>query len=77
MNPKPLDEGDVVQFNPETVGNKAFAGCLAFVHELKSFGAIVGVVIPGPRDVPAAVAYYRATFDELEFVGHAPFGAPA
>lgn len=73
MQEKPdLEVGTVVQLNPETVRNKAFAGCFMVVSDPKPFGAqgyIQG--IGENRDTPAGQAYYRAHWDEMELVGYA------
>lgn len=72
MTPRDYKLGDVVQLNEKTK-NAAFVGCFMVVSEPKSFGAQGFVAIPG--GVAANVvafqgrAYYRATFDEMDFIG--------
>ena len=66
-----LQEGTLVQLNPETVKNKAFSGCIMVVTEPKSFGAQGYVQALGDRSTPGGCAYYRATFEEMEVVGRA------
>ena len=66
MKEKELKIGEIVQLNPETVGNKSFAACLMIVTELKSFGAMGYVQGLGDRKGPGGAAYYRANWDEME-----------
>jgi len=73
MDAKELHFGDVVQFNPDTVENKAFAGCFGLVNEPKSWGAIVEILVPQNRNEPPGTAYYRTSFSEFELVGKAHF----
>lgn len=54
---KELREGDIVLLDPETVGNRAFAGALMVVTEPKPWGA--------QGYVPGGQAYYRATWEEM------------
>lgn len=67
-----LFNGDVVQLSP-TVKNKAFAGCFMVVSEPKSFGAQGYVQALGERmgEKSKGQAYYRANWDEMEYVGKA------
>ena len=70
MTPQTLNEGDIVQLDPEKVGNKAFASCLMVVTERKDFGAqgyIVGV--GDGRDQPGGNFFYRARWEEMESTG--------
>ena len=61
-----LEKHQVVQMNPETVKNKAFAGCLAVVDEVKAFGAQVYIQVIGQfRDEVGSLAYYRAEWEEM------------
>ena len=72
MDKRILEEGDVVQLNPETVRNKAFAGCMMVVSEPKEFGAQGYVQALGEtREASGGQAYYRAQWDEMEYVGKA------
>jgi len=61
---KKLKKEDVVQLNPEVVGNKIFGECFMIVTEPKSWGAQGYVQIPGRGQ-----AYYRAKWEEMEIVG--------
>lgn len=76
---KPVKEtlraGDVVQINPANhlgAFQGSFAGCLMIVDEVKAWGAQGHFLIPGgPRGEIPDIAYYRASWDELAFVGSA------
>lgn len=73
--PRELKVGDVVQLNPETVGNKAFAGAFMVVTEPKSWGA-QGYVESIGSDAVASVkgaAYFRAKWEAMEYIGVAEF----
>lgn len=61
-----LFEGAIVQLNPETVKNKAFAACFMVVTETKDFGVQGYVQSFGDRENPGGQAYYRASFEEFE-----------
>ena len=70
MNPSDIKFGDVMQLNPETVGNKAFAACMFIVTEPKAFGAQGYVQALGQsREVGGGQAYYRAKWEEMEPTG--------
>lgn len=76
MNKQELTPGTVVQLNPETVRNQAFAACFMVVTEPKSFGAqgyIQG--IGEDRDSWGGQAYYRANWEEMEIIGTAEWVA--
>jgi hypothetical protein len=75
MKPEPpLKFGELVQLNPDTVRIKAFAGCFMVVTEPKAFGAEGFVQVLGAdRYTPGGQAYYRAHWDEMEWVGVAKF----
>jgi len=64
-----LKKGMVVQLNPATVKNQAFAACMMVISEPKSFGAQGYVQALGDNRNPGGQAYYRASFDEMELVG--------
>lgn len=69
---EPISPGDVVQLGPNT-NNKAFEFCFLVVTDLKDWG-VQGYVQPiGEKNGQPAVgqAYYRARWDEFEFVGRA------
>ena len=68
-----LQEGHVVQLNPETVKNPMFAGCMMVVTEGKSWGAQGYVQGLGENGEPGGQAYYRASWEEMEFVGLATY----
>jgi hypothetical protein len=59
--------GDIVQLNPETVGNLAFAACFMVISEVHSWG-VQGYVqaIGAQRGITGGQAYYRAIWSEIE-----------
>jgi hypothetical protein len=61
-----LEPGDVVQLDPERVGNPMFAGAFMTVTEPKTFGAMGYVQALGADGKPGGQAYYRAKWDEME-----------
>lgn len=65
-----LKNGDVVQLSPG-VGNPMFACCFMTISEPKDFGAQGYVQSLGEKGLPGSQAYYRAKWEEMEFVGHA------
>ena len=67
-----LNKGVVLQLNPETVKNKAFTACFLIVTECYDWG-VQGYVqaLGAERDVAGGLAYYRATWDEIEVCGRA------
>lgn len=65
-----LEKNHVVQLSPDTK-NPAFACCFMVVDELKSWGAQGYVHALGTRDGPGSLAYYRANWAEMEYVGPA------
>jgi hypothetical protein len=71
MQPQELTPGNVVQLNPETVGNPMFAGCFMVVTEPKTWGAQGYVTALGEGGQPGGAAYYRAKWEEMELIGHA------
>ena len=71
MQQQELKEGQLVQLNPETVGNKMFAACIMVVTEPKTFGAQGYVQGLGQNGEPGGQAYYRAKWEEMEPVGMA------
>lgn len=71
MEPRELKQGDVVQLNPKMTANPFFRGALMVVTERKTWG-VVGFV----HGLERGVAYYRAVWKEIEYVGAAPFAAP-
>jgi len=71
MKEMELKPHDVVQLSPD-VGNPNFAGCFMIVTEPKKFGAQGYVQVLGPD---GGRAYYRAKWEEMEFIGVAAFVA--
>lgn len=69
-----LKVGDVVQLSPE-VGNKMFAFAMMTVTEPKAWGAQGYVQALGEEGSPGGQAYYRAKWEEMEFVGKAQWVA--
>lgn len=59
-----LVPGDIVQIDPDH--DEIFGGCLMMVTEPGSWGAQGYFNIPGK-----GLAYYRATWEVMEKVGHA------
>lgn len=70
MEKMTLQVGDVVQIDP-SLENCFFRGCLMIVTEPKSFGAQGAISIPSSRTEPPGFAYYRATWEQMEYVGKA------
>ena len=66
-----LKKGDVVQLSPETVKNKAFSGCMLVVDEPKDFGCQGYVHSLGEYGEPGGLAFYRPTWEEMEYIGRA------
>ena len=71
MEQQELNEGQLVQLNPETVRNPMFSACIMVVTEPKSFGAQGYVQSLGADGEPGGQAYYRAKWEEMELVGTA------
>lgn len=71
---KTLKAGDVVQLGPEC-SNPMLAFCMMTVTEPKSFGAVGYVQSLGSGGQQGGMAYYRAKWEEFEFVGSAPWVA--
>lgn len=63
-----LAKGMVVQLSPD-VGNPMFACCMMVITEPKTFGAQGYVQGLGEAGKPGEQYYYRANWDEMEFVG--------
>lgn len=69
-----LKVGDLVQLDPAYhLGERSgfFAGCFMVVTELKSFGAMGYIPIPGNRGEMPGMAYYRAKWEEMHIIGQA------
>lgn len=76
MNKQTLKVGMVVQLNPETVRNQAFAACFMVVTEPKSFGAQGYVQGLGKdRESWGGQAFYSARWEEMEPIGMAEWVA--
>lgn len=74
MKERTLRDGEIVQLNPETVGNKMFGGCFMTVTEPKGWGAQGYVQALGENGEIGGRAYYRAKWEEMEATGGiAPF----
>jgi hypothetical protein len=69
MEKRDLKVSDVVQLNPDTVRNKAFAGCMMVVTEPLNWGAQGYVQGIGDRAKCGGQYHYRATWEEMEYVG--------
>ncbi len=67
-----LKYGDVVQISPDAK-DCFFCGCFMLVTEPKSWGAQGFISIPGKRGEMPGSAYFRATWDIMEYVGQATF----
>lgn len=72
---KKLEKDDVVQLNPETVGNKAFAGCFMVITEAKSWGAQGYIQGVGEVNEAGGQYYYRARHEEMVKIGKATWVA--
>lgn len=71
MNPQAaLYPGQVVQLSPFEA-QPGFAGCFMVVAEVRAWGA-TGVVLGVGRHAPYELVY-RARWEEMEFVGQAPW----
>lgn len=70
QQPVPVQPGDIVQLDPETTGNRAFAACLMIVDEVKPWGVQGYVQALGEsREQPGGQAYYRAAWGTFEPTG--------
>ena len=65
-----LKKNMVVQLSPEC-RNPAFACCFMVVTEPKSWGCQGFVQGLGTREEPGGQAFYRANWEEMEYVGQA------
>jgi hypothetical protein len=75
MEKRELARGWIMQLNPETTKNQMFAGCFMVVSEPKPWGAQGYVPMTGENGKPGGLAYYRATWEEMEPVGVAEWVA--
>jgi len=71
VNKRELNINELVQLNPDTVRNRMFAGAIMVITEPKPWGAQGYVQALGENGEPGGQAYYRAHWDEMEFVGRA------
>jgi hypothetical protein len=72
MEAAELRKGMLVQLNPDTVKNKAFAACIMVVDEPKDSGCMGYVQVIGEaRDRPGGQVNYLASWEEIEVVGEA------
>ena len=76
MDATEIQPGDVVQLDPDTTRNRMFAGCLMIVSEMKPWGVQGYVQALGQNGEPGGQAYYRAHWDEIEYVGPAVWIVP-
>lgn len=60
--------GDVVQIDPEH--DEVFGGCFLLVTELKTWGVMGYVRVPGHGD-KGGEAYYRVPFEQIARIGAA------
>lgn len=72
MQKRELKAGDLVQLNPELVGNKAFSACIMVVTDVYEWG-VQGYVqsLGETREHPGGQAYIRVQWPEMELVGEA------
>lgn len=70
MEPRTLESGDVVQLAP-TTANPMFACCFMQVTDPKPWGAQGFVQMTGENGQPGPQAYYRAAWDDMEYIGKA------
>ncbi len=72
MEKQELKVGDLVQLNPELIGNKAFAACILVVTDTYEWGVQGYVQALGEtQDQPGGQAYLRVQWPEMELVGKA------
>jgi hypothetical protein len=71
MDKRILEAGMLVQLNPEKTTNPMFASCIMVITEPKVWGAQGYVQALGKNGNHGGQAYYRASWDEMELVGHA------
>ncbi len=76
MKKKELEIGDLVQLDPFECRNPMFGGCVMVVTEPKEWDAQGYVQALGQDGKRGGQAYYRAKFEEMEFVGRAEWMVP-
>jgi len=72
-----LRRGDVVQLHPNLMNNLAFSACFMVVTDPKPWGAQGYVQALGTRTEPGDLAYFRAKWEEMEFIGQAEWTVSA
>lgn len=60
-----MQKNDIIQIAPP----HKWAGCLAIVSEMKSFGVQAYVSIPSNDGKPPGRAYIRLKYDDFEMIG--------
>lgn len=69
-----IQPGEIVQLDPISTGNKAFAACMMVVTEVKPWGVQGYVQGLGTREAQVGQAYYRAETDTFaRTFGRAPW----
>ncbi len=69
-----LAPGDVVQLDPAahvSPHTGIFAACFMLITDVKPWGAIGFISIPGVRGEIPGAAHYRASILEMEYIGKA------
>lgn len=67
-----LCTGTAVQLT-DKAKNQMFAFCMMTVTDIKEWGALGYVQALGEKGQVGGVAYYRATWDEMVYVGEAAY----
>jgi hypothetical protein len=66
--------GSVVQIDP--AHDEVFGACFLVVTEMKSFGVMGYVTIPGKGE-KGGNAFYRVAFDRVHYIGPAEWALPS
>lgn len=61
--------GDLVQLDPVNCRNRMLASMIMVVTDLRPWGVMGYVQMPGKDGEPGGLAFYRARFDECRWVG--------
>lgn len=69
MTPRELKPGEIVQLSPHDTLDPMFAGAMMVISEPKAFGAQGYVQVLGTDGEPGGLAYYRATWIEMDETG--------
>ena len=64
-----MSRGDIIQIDPDFETNVGFAGCLAIVDEVKSWGVQAFVQTIGTREERGGQAFIRLKWDEFDLTG--------